>query len=143
MKKNCGSRLEAIQNRTIDYKSFNPYYLIITDDYKKIEHLNIISQMLKTRVNVGFSLLCLTNNLIELPNECKTFINIEQNAGTMFESELSSRSQKDFAFDVSPIFLFEKIGRQLSGIPIKASSIGKLSLPETYTFLEMYDVRKS
>ena len=35
----------AIQKR--DYKSFNPYYLIITDDYKKIEDIKIIKQKYK------------------------------------------------------------------------------------------------
>ena len=143
MRKSYGARLDAIENTNSDYKSFSPYYLIITDDYKKIEHLNIITKLLKTRVNVGFSLLCLTNNLIELPNECKTFINIEENSGKMFESALSSRSQKNFVFDISPIFLFEKVSKQLSSIPIKTSGYGKASLPENYTFLEMYDVRKS
>ena len=32
-----------------DYRSFAPYYLIITDDYKKIEGLKIITEILNAK----------------------------------------------------------------------------------------------
>ena len=58
---------EELQNRlkyeNKDYKSFAPYYLIITNDYKKIENLKIITEVLKTKVNLGFSILCITKDL--------------------------------------------------------------------------------
>lgn len=126
-------------NNEIDYKSFMPYYLIITDDYKKIENLKIITQILKLKRNIGFGIFCITNNLLNLPNECKAFINLENNIGTMFENEISSNNQKQFSFDPSYTFFFEKIGKQLSNIPIKYTATTKLALPSSYTFLEMYD----
>lgn len=126
----------------VDYKSFEPYYLIITDDYKKIENLKIISQILECRKNVGFGIFCITNNLLNLPNGCKAFINLENDKGSMFENEITSNSQKEFVFDSSYTFFFEKIGKQLSNIPIKYSTTNKISLPENYNFLEMYDSGK-
>lgn len=122
-----------------DYKSFAPYYLIITDDYKKIENLKIVEQILKSKTNVGFGIFCITNNLVNLPNESKAFIDLENNVGLIFENEISSKNQKQFIFDPSYTFFFEKIGKQLSNIPIKYTNTDKLSLPNTYTFLEMYD----
>jgi len=128
-----------LENENADYKSFIPYYLIITDDYKRIENLKIVTQILKTKINVGFGIFCLTNNILNLPNECKAFINLENKLGIMFENEISSKNQKEFVFDPSYTFFFEKIGKQLSSIPIKYNSTGKNALPSSYNFLEMYD----
>ncbi len=124
----------------VDYRSFSPYYLIITDDYKKIEHLKIITEILKTKINVGFSILCITDNLMKLPNECKTFIKLENDTGIMFESEISSVNQIPFKFDTSYTFFFEKICKEISNIPIKYTASKEMSLPSMYSFLEMYDV---
>ena len=128
-----------LEYEDVDYRSFMPYYLIITDDYKRIENLKIITDILKTKINVGFGIFCITDNLIDLPNECKAFINLKNNSGLMFENEMSSKNQKEFIFDSSYTFFFEKMGMQLSNIPIKHTSASKTSLPNSYTFLEMYD----
>ena len=64
--------VEVIQERkkydNVDYKLFMPYYLIITDDYKSVEKLKIITEILKSKTNIGFSILCLSDNLMKLPN---------------------------------------------------------------------------
>lgn len=132
-------RLEIEKNNN---KYYFPYYLIITDDYKKIENLRIITQILETKTNLGFGIFCISNNLLELPNGCQCFINIEDNKGIMFENELSSKSQKEFLFDPSYTFFFERVGKQLSSIPIKYTITNNSSFPENYTFLEMYDAGK-
>ena len=116
--------------------------MIITDDYKKIENLGIIKNILNTRINIGFGIFCITNNLLDLPSECRTFINLEKNIGEMFENEISSKNKKEFMFDSSYTFFFERIGKQLSNIPIKYEIVDKADFPNSYTFLEMYDVGK-
>ena len=131
-----------IKNNDVDYKSFRPYYLIITDDYKKIENLEIINKILGMKKNFGFSLFCITDNLLHLPNECKIFININKEKGTLYENEMTYDAEKEFKFDETYTFFFENIGRNLSNIPIKLTSSGKNALPSTYTFLEMYDAGK-
>lgn len=131
--------LNRLENEKLDYKQNSPYYLIITDDYKKIENLRIVQQILEVRDNIGFGIFCITNDLINLPNGCKAFINLENNKGTMFENEITSKNQLEFVFDSSYTFFFEKIGRHLSNIPIKYTAKNKLALPESYNFLEMYD----
>ncbi len=128
------------QGNNINYKAFMPYYLIITDDYKKIENIKAISEILKSKINLGFSFLCITNNLMQLPNECKTFISVDENVGNIFESEISSTNKKQFVFDDSQTFFFDKIVQAISNIPIKYNASGGMLLPNSYTFLEMYDV---
>ena len=136
---------EELNNRKqyedkFDYRSFSPYYLIITDDYKKIENLKIITEILNLKRNLGFGIFCLTDNLLHLPNECQLFINIENSKnGKLFENEITSTTKKEFYFDSSFTFFFENIGQRLSNIPIRATTSSKSSLPEVYTFLEMYD----
>ena len=135
---------EEFQNRSAyvdkNYKSFAPYYLIITDDHKKIESLKIITEILKMKTNIGFSILYITNDLTQLPNECKTFINFDNVKGTIFENEISSNTKKDLVFDTSVTFFFEKICKTIANIPIKYTSSAANILPSNYTFLEMYDV---
>ena len=130
-----------LQYKDKDYKSFMPYYLIITDDYKKIENLKIITEMLKTKTNVGFSLLCITSDLMQLPNQCKTFISLESNRnGVIFQNEISSTNQQRIVFDDSIKFFFNKLSNVISNIPIRYNAGGSNLLPNSYTFLEMYDV---
>ena len=131
---------ERLQFEDIDYKKCTPYYMIITDDYKKIENLKIIKEILKSKNNVGASILCMADNLTGLPNECKTFINLENGKGTIFESEMVSTKQKKFTFDKTERLFFEKISQTISNIPIKYKASGIVGLPNTYTFLQMYDV---
>lgn len=128
-----------LQYENKDYKSFMPYYLIITDDYKKIENLKIITEILKTKLNVGFSILCITNDLMQLPNECKTFISLGDKTGTLFENEISSTNQRQITFDTSVTFFFDRICQKIANIPIKYTASGGFLLPNSYTFLEMYD----
>ena len=133
-----------LQNRRkyddkFDYRSFAPYYLIITDDYKTIEGLKIVSEILNAKRNLGFGLFCLTDNMLHLPNECQLFINVNGTKGSLFENQITATTKKEFYFDASYTFFFENIGQNLSNIPIKLNTTSKFSLPEVYTFLEMYD----
>ena len=123
-----------------DYKSYKPYYLIITDDYKKIEDIRIIKEVLEHKQNLGFSILCTTKDWVQLPNECKTFITFNKNNGQIFDSKLEEGKQREFNIHLPDEFLFDEISEQLSNIPIKYSVSGKNSLPTVYPFLEMFDV---
>ncbi len=131
-----------LQYKDNDYKTFKPYYLIITNDYKKIENLKFITEVLKQKQNMGFSILCIANDLLQLPNECKTFIDLDMAAkkGMIFENEISSGNQRQITFDNSVKIFFEKICEKISNIPIRYTEAGSYLLPNNYTFLEMYDV---
>jgi len=144
--KEISAYLEEDLNRRLeykdkDYRSFMPYYLIITDDYKQIENLKIITDIVETKVNVGFSLLCVTNDLMQLPNQCKTFISLgKENESVIFHNEISSKNQQSLFLDNIVSYPFNKLVRTISNIPIRYTKAGSNSLPESYTFLEMYDV---
>ena len=145
MKEISSYLIEELKHRmqfdNVNYKSFSPYYLIITDDYQKIKNLKIISEVLKNRANLGFSLICITKDFTQLPNECKTFVNITQNlSGMFYENEISSTSMKQVIFDEHFDYPFENICKEISNIPIIYTQNATMLLPNKYTFLEMYDV---
>ena len=124
-----------------DEMDIKPYYLIISDDYKNIEDLNIIKDVVKSNTNVGFSLLFLTDSLFKLPNECQTFINIENSdEGVLFENKNPTQTKTAFTISTSEIYFFDKINPIISDIVIKYEDEKELSLPSSYTFLEMYNV---
>lgn len=133
-------RLQAQENGN---KLFSPYYLIVIDDYKKVENLKIISEVLNNKnSNVGFGILCITDDMMQLPNECTTFVSLQENSGVLFESQVSSTSQKRFEFDTKDVCGFEKIARAVSNIPMRFFEAGNNSLPSHYSFLEMFNVGK-
>ena len=105
-----------------DYKTFSPYYLIITDDYKTITNLKIVTEILSLRKNIGFSLFCITDNFINLPNECQLFISIDGNKGKIFENKITETTQNEFYFDNSFTFFFENMGPILSNIQIRENT---------------------
>ena len=131
---------EKEENQNATYKNLGPYYLIITDDYKSIYNLGIINKILRMQENLGFSLLCLTDDITQLPNECKTFINIKDENCQVFENENSSTTKKEFVLDSLQDFDFTGVNKILSNIPIKFTSTKELTLPDHYNFLEMFNV---
>ena len=133
------NRLE-IENEKEDYKGASPYYLIITDNYKLINNLGFISELLKKKENIGFSLLCITNDIYSVPSNCKTFIDIRENPnGLLYEKCYDEIHQTEIKIEPLYTIFFEKIAQELSNIPIKEKR-GTTSLPDNYSFLEMYGV---
>lgn len=117
-----------------------PYYLIITNNFRMIETLPLISRVLRGENN-GFGLLCLTKDFMQLPKECELFINIEGNNGVVFEKEISAKTQLDFICDQTNLEKdFDVIARKLANIPIKMIESKTLMLPNTLGFLQMYNV---
>lgn len=122
------------------YKNCMPYYLIIIDDYKNVENIEVISEILKSKNNLGFSILFVTDNILKLPNECVNLITIEPGKGAYLESSNINNTKQDFEIDTSGTFSFEKISQVLSNILIKFNDEKEMMLPSSYTFLEMYNV---
>ena len=121
-----------------DYRSFLPYYVIITDDFESIRDSDFVRAVMKNKTNFGFSFLIITHRLMGLPNECNSFINVDANQSGMIENELSSDKQLVFQAE----FLNKPLTdcyRMISNIPIPLAS-AKGRLPDTISFLEMYNV---
>ncbi len=121
-----------------DIKAFKPYYLIITDTIESLENVGIISTVLNNKSNLGFSIFINTDNIDSLPNECSLFVNIDEGNCAIYEQELVANKQLSFVPDNSVVDL-EKCLERICNIPIDIAD-GKFILPQSYSFLEMYDV---
>lgn len=125
--------------RKFDYSKVDTYYLIITDNYRELQDIKIINTILENDDNLGFSLLCISNNITQLPNKCKTFIEINEDRSMVFENEGLTTITQDFQVDNFEDFDYSRITKTMANIPIKHSSSKALTLPTHYNFLEMFN----
>lgn len=122
-------------------KIFDPYYLIITDCYKAIRNFDFMKHLLKDDNNYGFGLIIMNNKVSNLPNGCKSFINVSQTGCEVFENILNSNIQK-FKIDFNSKYDLYNCCHILANIPIEVTTNNEGKLPEKIGFLEMYDVGK-
>ena len=123
----------------VDYHKYKPYYLIITDDYKQVRDIELVKDVCEMPVNYGFSLVVISPRLINIPNECKTFISIGDKKSGVFENELVSNKQKEFVADFDPTLNMQECCKIIANIPIDIAKENR-SLPNSVSFLEMYNV---
>ena len=124
---------------TTDYKKYKPYYLILTDDYKMVRDIELVKDVCELQVNIGFSLVVISPRLVNIPNECKTFISIGDKKSGVFENELVSNKQKEFIADFDPSLNIYESCKILANIPIDISKESQ-NLASSLSFLEMYNV---
>ncbi len=124
---------------TEDYHKYKPYYVIITDDYKAVRDVELVKDVAEMQINIGFSLIVISPRLINLPNECKTFISIGDKKSGVFENELVSNKQKEFIADYDPSINIYECCKILANVPIDIAKADR-NLPNSLSFLEMYNV---
>ncbi len=134
-KDNNGNR----ELNTLDYTKYQPYYVIITDDYKMVRDIELVKDVCELEVNIGFSLVVISPRLVNIPNECKTFISIGDKKSGVFQNELVSNKQKEFIADFDQTLNIYECCKILANIPIDISKENQ-SLPASLSFLEMYNV---
>ncbi len=132
---------DSLTENSLDYKSYSPYYVIITDDFETIRNVGIIRDVLSQKQNFGFSLIINQETISRLPNECTTFLNISEESSTLLESDFYMNNHKDFTPNLLNNINMEQISILLSNIPIEFTK-GMYDLPDEISFLEMYGVGK-
>ena len=124
---------------TTDYHHYKPYYLLITDDYKLVRDIELVKDVCEMPINFGFSLIVISPRLVNIPNECKTFISIGDKKSGIFENELVSNKQKEFVADFDPTLNIRECCRIIANVPIDIAKENR-TLPQSVSFLEMYNV---
>ncbi len=132
-------RVENFANSQVDVRKNKPIYLIVTDSIKSVRNFDLIKKILECDKNYGFSLLILNDKISNIPDQCKTFIKIENDNCEFLTSHYNETPQKLKIDFVTPINLY-KCAEMLSNIPIEFSDNDDGKIPEKLSFLEMYDV---
>ena len=124
-------------NQESGFRSFDTYYLIITNDYTAIKDVPIIKEIVNTDANVGFSLSIIDDSLQSLPNECSAFIEVLDKESCIIEKDLNN--QQRFIPEIVTGLNMRAVANRLANIPISYVDQAS-SLPTSLTFLEMYNV---
>lgn len=123
------------------YKKVIPYYLIITDSYKDIKDLPIVNKVLHDSNNYGISIMFIEDNIVDLPPECKHFIYAEDDNSYTIEPGEEENIIKRFKIPMLKKIDMKSIASILSNIPVPIKT-GASELPNSLTFLEMYNASK-
>ena len=122
-------------------KSFDIHYLIITDSYTSIRNYDFISSILNEKEYLGFSVQILNEKITNLPDQCETFIKLEEDKGEIFTNTAGSENI-EFKVDMQSSYDIEKCVKRLANMPIDITNDDEGKIPEKVGFLEMYDVGK-
>ena len=133
-------RREAVGESQDDfYRSFQPYYLIITNDYFAVKNNSFIEKILNSSNNMGYSLLIVEHSLQRIPNQCNIFLQILKEASYILLKETGE--QKRFNAEYDPGIDMRSVVVPLAGIPL-APPGSAASLPTSLSFLDMFNVSK-
>ena len=130
---------EEINEKDTIYQDYSPYYLVITDDYKKYSNLNIINTIINSKYNFGFSFLTISESLRNIPNESRKYVYITNESSVILNRDSDNNEQIFFMPEIFQNLDMFRVSRELSNIPpLTKSDI--YNLPSVISFLEMYNV---
>lgn len=143
--KELSSYFEGIVNQR---KSLNeqeiddqmPYYVVVNLSKKIGANADFIKSISKLKKNIHFSIIHLCNNLIELPSDCKTVIEVNGRTGNYYDLSDMTGNKVYFVPDQN-IVNREELCKRLANINLDISDSSNL-LPNMVTFLQMYNVGK-
>ena len=123
------------------YKKYQPYYILIDDNYDISKNSSIVNLLNETAVNFGFSYIGLGEELKDFPNNCSTFVEINEKKGNILKNNSTINDVVTFNNEYSLNTNFRKIINQIANVPIKIKN-QESALPQSLQFLEMLDVSK-
>lgn len=115
-----------------------PYYVIVTDSFKSIRSFEIIKRVLNDKVNYGFSIIILNDNIKKLPDGCTNFINITDAGSELYKD--SEKNKKVLFIIDSNIYDYKNCVKVLANTYIELDKTKSGSIPDKLSFLEMYDI---
>ena len=134
-------RLESTANDSdVPVGSFNPAFLIIVDTYNAVRNLDLFNRLINSKMNLGFSILILNDRISNLPDQCQTFIELDDEECKISKNISNSESQK-FKID-STLIDINKCINVLSNTPLELRNEGEGAIPKKVGFLEMYGLGK-
>ena len=134
-------RQEKFNNNDPVIEEMDKIYVIITDSLKKVRNFDIIKHILNSKKNYGFCLVVIDHKITNLPDQCKSIIQLKDEVGELHNNVTYDEPIK-FKLEIEGVIDYESCARVLSNIPIEIDSDDEGQLPNKLGFLEMYDVGK-
>ena len=130
---------EEDKSRDNIYQDFDTYYLIITDDYKKYSNINILTKIINSKQNLGFSFLTISDSLRNAPIESTRYACISNGNNVLMQKDDNKNTQINFTPEIFQNLDMFRVSRELANVPILTNS-DMYTLPSVVSFLEMYNV---
>jgi len=124
-------------DRPDDFSKFKTYFLIVTDDIDVSRKINIIDNVLKSKINLGFSLITIEEKLSKIPSEVSNFLTIGDNVSAIIST--NDNEQVKFKDEIDDTLDMNKCAAVVSNLPLYLTENAR-ELPNTITFLEMFGV---
>ena len=127
--------------QNVNPHNYDKIFLIITDSFRMIRNNDFIETLLEEKENYGFSFIIANRNIASLPEQCKSFINVDFVNGSLSKNIINSEKQ-DFLIDIVSGVNYNECYKVLSNTPIETSDNSSSKIPDKLGFLEMFDVGK-
>lgn len=118
-----------------------PHYVFIALDQELAERTEMVKQIYRSKVYVGFSVLAVYNEINNLPKECRRVIELSPTKCRMYDKEDIGGEYIDFVPEYCVQRDISDYAIALSNIKLD-TSVAAYQLPSMMTFLEMYGVGK-
>ena len=136
LEKVYNARKEA---KVTDSHKCDKIYLIITDSFKMLRSMDFINTLLDEKESLGFSFIISNRNIATLPEQCKSFINVDTVNGSLSKNIINDKKQ-EFIIDTISAVNYNDCFKVLSNTPIETKDNGSGAIPDKLGFLEMFDV---
>lgn len=132
-------RMEEIKNNDKEI-NYNPSFLLIVDTYTAVRNLDLFNHLINSNKYIGFSILILNDRISNLPDQCQTFIELDDVESKISKNVSNSESQK-FKIDLSSYNINRCIS-DIANTPLELRDEGEGAIPKKVGFLEMYGLGK-
>ena len=132
------------ENNNLNNKNiinYYPYYLIITDSFRRVKNNKFFEDFLNSEINYGFSLILFEKDMKNLPKESEVFAGIYDIECGLFNRELKSNTGNKFKAEYVSSLDMDYFSRSISNIPIQSKEEAA-QLPNSISFMEMYQLGK-
>lgn len=133
------SRIEDENNFEVN-EEHGPLYVFVVDSIKRIRNIDLFNKIMEAKKYVGVSIIILNDRISDLPDQCQSFIEVNNDISRITTSNSSSFNQ-EFTIDRTKIN-YNKVFSTLSNIPVEIKDEGGITIPKKVSFLEMYNISK-
>ena len=133
------SRMEEDKEFEIE-EEHGPLFVLVVDSIKRIRNIDLFNKIMQLKKYIGVSIIILNDRISDLPDQCQSFIEVNEDISHITENSSSSINQ-DFSIDKTKIN-YNKVFSALANIPIEIKDEGGISIPKKVSFLEMYNISK-
>ena len=93
-----------------------------------VRNQDFIERLLKEKSNYGFSLIISNDNIATLPEQCKSFINVNSTNGNAIKNVVNE-DKHDFIIDINNGINYNECFKILSNIPIETTDNSSSKIP--------------